>query len=697
MTEQERAHVLDEVSRLGRLEKTVNDLLPAFLAINNNVIATSKLKSLLLILRDQMDMLPSRRCILRPSDLEKMKMQMTRCVFFVKNTNPNLAKKIIEENRTFEQPINSMQDTTQWAQSQQQLQQQQLQQQQQQQQQQQFQLQQQQAAAAAQQAAAQQPPPNVRAPSRGASVSDSPNLQNAEAAGQASNKRNSRLDDLKQQQPTKRGKMGKTGSSQSLAVSEASPMPMSIDTPQVVNSPPEDVSSPKTGSARKPKATAAKGKAQAGAAQPRKGKAGSAMSPAAPKEPELAKKPTAAKVESASGKSPAALTVQEYQSLAFADARRKRDMEQEMSEKDPAAFVEHAFNDMLESHTNGTSRFGGGLGSSVNLGSMALQGQGSQSFNSLLSMIGQDAPPSSGMSGAGFNNGFDLGDPSRAEQEAQTAADIDLFDFIDMDAIDGDPFAESSTRSSTMNGSALFDNGPGDTPGQSGSSRITSSSAAPTPALSNSALSKSKGAAELTAAGFELDGGSSLNGPAAPESSDEGEPSPAEGGALAGAPEDALKNKKAGTGAATSGRRTTSKATKHHGRCSHRADRSPCQRHLASTTTTFRLGFQPLFSRQYPQEHCIPILLHQLFSLSPPLQPPSADLIHSQPPPSIYLKNRSGPHPFIIDLCRSLFPSFFSSVCLIICRISPRTGPKTCIVRNHPQQRETVSHESAGA
>ena len=68
--------MLQQVARLEPLEKTVSALLPAFYAMNNNLMATQKLKTMLLILRDQIRMLESRQCILRSTDLEKMKMQM---------------------------------------------------------------------------------------------------------------------------------------------------------------------------------------------------------------------------------------------------------------------------------------------------------------------------------------------------------------------------------------------------------------------------------------------------------------------------------------------------------------------------------------------------------------------------------------------------------------------------------------------
>jgi hypothetical protein len=117
----------------------------------------------------------------------------------------------------------------------------------------------------------------------------------------------------------------------------------------------------------------------------------------------------------------------------------------------------------------------------------------------------------------------------------QAAADIDFLDFIDLDG-GSDPFRD--LNSSNGAGLGLF-NDSMDTPDQLESSRVTNtSSAAPTPALSTSTAGRSKMNAEMAAAGFDVNGHQSFGvaTSSSNDSSDEGEPSPADGAQLTGDP-----------------------------------------------------------------------------------------------------------------------------------------------------------------
>lgn len=103
MTESEKTNVFQQVEKLIPLKTTVSALLPAFLAISGNVEPAKRVKIMVYMFEDQLALLPKRQCILRPSDLEKLKIQMTRCIGFVRMNDDKLAQRIMAKTLASQQ------------------------------------------------------------------------------------------------------------------------------------------------------------------------------------------------------------------------------------------------------------------------------------------------------------------------------------------------------------------------------------------------------------------------------------------------------------------------------------------------------------------------------------------------------------------------------------------------------------------
>ena len=93
--ESEKTIILQQVEQLVSLKTTVSALLPVFLAMTQNLEPAKRVKIMIYIFEDQLALLPSRKCIMRLSDLEKLKVQMTRCIGFVRVHDEKLARKVM--------------------------------------------------------------------------------------------------------------------------------------------------------------------------------------------------------------------------------------------------------------------------------------------------------------------------------------------------------------------------------------------------------------------------------------------------------------------------------------------------------------------------------------------------------------------------------------------------------------------------
>lgn len=95
LSEEETATVLQQIEKLMPLKTTVAALLPAFLAMTGNIEPAKRVKIMICMFDDQIALLPQKKCILRLSDLEKLKVQMTRCIGFVRLNDDKLAQRIM--------------------------------------------------------------------------------------------------------------------------------------------------------------------------------------------------------------------------------------------------------------------------------------------------------------------------------------------------------------------------------------------------------------------------------------------------------------------------------------------------------------------------------------------------------------------------------------------------------------------------
>lgn len=97
INEKEKNAVLQQVEKLRPLKSIVAALLPAFLAMTGNVEPVKRVKVMIYMFEDQLALLPQRQCIFSLADLEKLKVQMTRCIGFVRMNDDELAQKIMTE------------------------------------------------------------------------------------------------------------------------------------------------------------------------------------------------------------------------------------------------------------------------------------------------------------------------------------------------------------------------------------------------------------------------------------------------------------------------------------------------------------------------------------------------------------------------------------------------------------------------
>lgn len=101
MSESQKEQVFEQVEKLVPLQATVSVLLPAFLAINGNVEPAKRVKIMLFMFRDQLEHMKQGNVILRLTDLEKLKTQMTRCIGFVRLSNNQIAQRLISKGSAY--------------------------------------------------------------------------------------------------------------------------------------------------------------------------------------------------------------------------------------------------------------------------------------------------------------------------------------------------------------------------------------------------------------------------------------------------------------------------------------------------------------------------------------------------------------------------------------------------------------------
>ena len=504
IADDERDQILDQVGKLAPIQATVTALLPAFYAMNGNLEPAKRLKIMAFMYKDQYDLLPKRQCILRLADLDKLKMQMSRCISFVRSSNPELAHRIIQQvgqQARLAQPGAA-------AQPQQPHQQQQGA----------SQLAPQQGANAGQPApgdqsdaatASQAGTDAAAAGAAGAGDSVNPGDGSFDAAAATYGlKRGLRVENLKLP-PNKRTKGG-PGNAKGNA---GSPQSVTNESPKLgaAGSPTKDAPTPagstpagkggkkvdKTAKPAKPPAKKGKGSGSTpgGSAEPDKKFKTSAEIMAEVKremaEAERRRKEGGGAATDARPEGAATLTTETKEDSSAAavkaeqdaEDRRKRDLE--MAGRDPAGFVEAAWQELLAAGRNGATVSGGANGLAEMLSSAAGGTAGSsnslpdasdpKALQSLLSLLGQESLSSAsdlpsavpgaevsklpglesqlgggmGLSGSGL-------DGSQVAVDGDAGLDIDLFDFIDASAAGPDVFkddAELDFGSLTGNGS----------------------------------------------------------------------------------------------------------------------------------------------------------------------------------------------------------------------------------------------------
>lgn len=101
MSESQKEQVFEQVEKLVPLQATVSVLLPVFLAINGKVEPAKRVKIMLFMFRDQLEHMKQGNVILRLTDLEKLKTQMTRCIGFVRLSNNQIAQRLISKGSAY--------------------------------------------------------------------------------------------------------------------------------------------------------------------------------------------------------------------------------------------------------------------------------------------------------------------------------------------------------------------------------------------------------------------------------------------------------------------------------------------------------------------------------------------------------------------------------------------------------------------
>ncbi|CDW99118.1 hypothetical protein [Sporisorium scitamineum] len=553
----ERDQILDQVQKLAPIQATVTALLPAFYAMNGNLEPAKRLKIMAFMYKDQYDLLPKKQCILRLNDLDKLKMQMSRCISFVRSSNPELAQRIVnsfsEQSRTA-QPngVVSLVPGTN--------------------------------ALAAQQSinqgatAPSAPPAAVPAPAEAANAqaqdpdaAAAAGVLNADgtfdaAAAMHSIKRGLRPENLKLP-PNKRAKNA-AGAGKAM-----SPSSGANESPKIAASPSqaEDISTPAgstpAGKSAKKGDKAAKG----GKPTAKKGKGGAAGTPtSSAAEPdkkfktsadimaevkrEMAEAERKRREEGSGGAgggdaSGAAAKVDTANIKAEQEAEEKRKKDQELAGRDPAGLVESTWQELLATgNTNNGVQAPGSLLGAPSAGPSAQKGSDPKALESLMSVLGQDSMlsglPANGMDvpskglmsghgsgGGGAGNGSSFLDgalDSLPSADADTALDIDLFDFIEASAAGPNAFNDADVDfgvfgSGGLNASTQESEPPVETPELVASARLVGGSSNASTA-SNSTANSLRGKMPASLGGSGLDFGSagpSSTSPAEMSSCDE--------------------------------------------------------------------------------------------------------------------------------------------------------------------------------
>ncbi|EST08681.1 hypothetical protein PSEUBRA_001758 [Kalmanozyma brasiliensis GHG001] len=475
IADDERDQILDQVQKLAPIQATVTALLPAFYAMNGNLEPAKRLKIMAFMYKDQYDLLAKKQCILRLADLDKLKMQMSRCISFVRSSNPELAQRIVtslgEQNRAAQQngvaPSAAGSGASAVA-----------------------------APIATQAAPVRTPAAASAAPTEAASVEAAAGV-NADgtfdaAAAMHGIKRGLRPENLKLP-PNKRAKnvpgAGKAMSPSSAANESprVAPSPAQAEDPATpAGSTPAGKGGKKNEKATKAgKTTAKKGKGAAGtptssAAEPDKRFKTSADIMAEVKR-EMAEAERKRREEGSAGAgagdaASAAAKLDLINVKAEQEADEKRRKDQELAGRDPAGLVESTWQELLatgntNNGTQGPNGFGGdnSLLGAPSAGSSAQNGSDPKALQSLMSMLGQDSMmsglPSNGINvpsrglmtgaGSGGSSFLDGALDSLPSADADTGLDIDLFDFIEASAAGPDAFNDDIDLSGVFGSSAV--------------------------------------------------------------------------------------------------------------------------------------------------------------------------------------------------------------------------------------------------
>ncbi|SPC66253.1 related to GAL11 - subunit of the RNA polymerase II mediator complex [Ustilago sp. UG-2017b] len=485
IADDERDQILDQVQKLAPIQATVTALLPAFYAMNGNLEPAKRLKIMAFMYKDQYDLLPKKQCILRLADLDKLKMQMSRCISFVRSSNPELAQRIVtslgEQTRAAQQngaapavaPANANQAQVPNAMQ------------------------------AAQSAVPVAPAP-VPAPAEAAGnqtqASELAPGMNTDgtfdaAAAMHGIKRGLRPENLKLP-PNKRAKntpgagkatspSGGLNESPKVAPSPAQPE----DTPTPAGSTPAGKGGKRADKTTKSgKVTAKKGKGAAGtptssAAEPDKKFKTSAdimaevkreMAEAERKRHEGGAGGDASATAASNAAANAKVDTANIKAEQEAEEKRKKDLE--LAGKDLAGLVESTWHELLATgNANNGLRGPNGVAAdswllgAPSAGPSAHNGSDPKALQSLMSLLGQDSMLS-GMLANGFNvpsKGLDAGQgnagngssfldgalDSLPSADADTGLDIDLFDFIEASAAGPDAFNDTDVDLSGVFGS----------------------------------------------------------------------------------------------------------------------------------------------------------------------------------------------------------------------------------------------------
>nr|CDI55845.1 putative protein [Melanopsichium pennsylvanicum 4] len=470
VADDERDQILDQVQKLAPIQATVTALLPAFYAMNGNLEPAKRLKIMAFMYKDQYDLLPKKQCILRLADLDKLKMQMSRCISFVRSSNPDLAQRIVaslgEQSRAAPQNgtapaaagtnaagSNVLQgpaaNATQPA-----------------------------PVPALAAAAPPEPPVNQTQAAEPAQSTNADGTFDA-AAAMHGIKRGLRPENLKLP-PNKRAKnapgAGKAMSPSANESPKVAPSPAQPeDTPTPAGSTPAAKGGKKADKAPKgAKVTAKKGKGAAGTPTASTGEPDKRFKTSADIMAEVKREMAEAERKrreqgsgsaadgDAAGNAAAAAKVDSANVKAEQEAEEKRKKEQELAGRDPAGLVESTWQELLATgnvnsglHPNGVPGDHSLLGA-PSAGPSAQNGSDPKALQSLMSLLGQDSMlsglPSNGVSApskglmsgqdsAGNGSSFmDGALDSLPSADADAGLDIDLFDFIEASAAGPDAF-----------------------------------------------------------------------------------------------------------------------------------------------------------------------------------------------------------------------------------------------------------------